>query len=204
MKLKSIFFSCFSLLILVCLLNLFSCGEKKPTSTVIKKAVTIKEVIKINGLVVQPIMVSSNTFLNGDKIPFARTKNDWKKAITLGQPAWCYADTLNNKGILYNYYAVCDKRGIQRKRDKLTPQKAEKLLVAKEIKWNKCFERNDCAEKGLMGNIYNLNYLNLWIQDTLIQNQGKLSPCLVIDYKTNKIKIKNINKGNGFHLLVIN
>jgi hypothetical protein len=192
---------------IVCLLFLFSCGEKKPSSQDINKVTTVtkvKKAIEINGLVIQPNMVSVITFLSGDKIPFARTNNDWKKAIALGQPAWCYADTLNNKGILYNYYAVCDKRGIQKDENKLTPQKAAKLLAAKEIKWNQFFEMIDCAEKGLMGNIYNLNYLNLWIQDTLIQGQGKLSPCLIIDNKTNEINIKNVNKGNGFHLLDIN
>ena len=192
---------------IVCLLFLFSCGEKKPSSQNIDKVATVKKVkkpIEINGLVIQPNMVSVVTFLNGDKIPFAKTANDWKKAIALGQPAWCYADTINIKGILYNYYAVCDKRGIQKDGNKLTPQKAAKLVAAKEIKWNQFFEMIDCAEKGPMGNIYNLNYLNLWIQDTLIQGQGKLSPCLIIDNKTNEINIKNVNKGNGFHLLDIN
>jgi len=79
-----------------------------------------------------------------------------------------------------------------------------KLLAVKELKWNKFFDVNDCAEKGLMGNVYNLNFLNLWIQDTLIQGQEMNSPCFIIDYKTNKTYIKNINKGNGFHLLEIN
>ena len=192
------------LLILTCLLFLFSCGENKPSGQNKEDTTIVKKAIKINGLVVQPIMLSAITFLNGDKIPFAKTNIDWKKAIALGQPAWCYADKLNEKGILYNYYAVCDKRGIQKDTYKLTPQKALKLLAVKELKWNKFFDVNDCAEKGLMGNVYNLNYLNLWIQDTLIQGQEMNSPCFIIDYKTNKTYIKNINKGNGFHLLEIN
>ena len=192
------------IIFVVCLLFLFSCGEKKPSSQVNKKAESVKNAIEVSGLVIQANMVSVSTFLNGDKIPFARTTNEWKKAIAIGQPAWCYADTLNKKGILYNYYAVCDKRGIQKDENKLTPQKAAKLVAAKEIKWNQFFDMNDCAEKGPMGNVYNLNYLNLWIQDTLIQDQGKLSPCLIIDYKTNGISIKNVNKGNGFHLLDLN
>ena len=191
------------IIFVVCLLFLFSCGEKKPSPQVNKKAESVKNAIEISGLVIQANMVSVSTFLNGDKIPFARTTNDCKKAIAIGQPAWCYADTLNNKGILYNYYAVCDKRGVQKEGNKLTHQKATILLGAQEIKWNQLFDMNDCAEKGPMGNIYNLNYLNLWIQDTLIQDQEKLSPCLIIYYKTNEINIKNVNKGNGFHLLDI-
>ena len=70
----------------VCLLFLFSCGDKKPSSQDIDKVATVKKVkkpIEINGLVIQPNMVSVVTFLNGDKIPFARTNNEWKKAIAL-------------------------------------------------------------------------------------------------------------------------
>jgi hypothetical protein len=111
------------IIIAACLLFLFSCGEKKPSPQDINKVAAVKKAIEINGLVIQPYLVSVSTFLNGDKIPFARTTNDWKKAIAIGQPAWCYADTLNNKGILYNYYAVCDKRGIQKDGNKLTHHK---------------------------------------------------------------------------------
>ena len=145
------------IIFVVCLLFLFSCGEKKPSPQVNKKAESVKNAIEISGLVIQANMVSVSTFLNGDKIPFARTTNDWKKAIAIGQPAWCYADTLNNKGILYNYYAVCDKRGVQKEGNKLTHQKATILLGAQEIKWNQLFDMNDCAEKGPMGNICLVN-----------------------------------------------
>jgi uncharacterized protein (TIGR02145 family) len=56
------------------------------------------------------------TFRNGDPIPEAKTKEEWKKAGNTMQPAWCYYnyDPANGAkyGKLYNWYAVNDKRGL--------------------------------------------------------------------------------------------
>ena len=56
------------------------------------------------------------TFRNGDKIPEAKTAEEWQKANDNKQPAWCYYnnDPKNGEkyGKLYNGYAVNDKRGL--------------------------------------------------------------------------------------------
>jgi uncharacterized protein (TIGR02145 family) len=55
-------------------------------------------------------------FRNGDLIPEAKTKEDWEQAGKNKQPAWCYYnnDPTNSAkfGILYNWYAVNDPRGL--------------------------------------------------------------------------------------------
>jgi len=53
-------------------------------------------------------------FRNGDKIPEAKTKQEWLKAAKDRKPAWCYYNNKVDKanGKLYNYYAVIDKRGL--------------------------------------------------------------------------------------------
>lgn len=55
-------------------------------------------------------------FRNGDKIPEAKTKEEWIKAGEDGKPAWCYYknDPVNGLkyGKLYNWYAINDKRGL--------------------------------------------------------------------------------------------
>ena len=55
-------------------------------------------------------------FNNGDKIPVARSQEDWDKALKNGQPACC---CLSNAGLncekfsrLYNWYAITDLRGL--------------------------------------------------------------------------------------------
>lgn len=60
--------------------------------------------------------LSVKKFNNGDPIPEAKTEAEWLKAGQSKSPAWCYQnnDPANEKsyGILYNYYAVSDVRGI--------------------------------------------------------------------------------------------
>ncbi len=55
-------------------------------------------------------------FRNGDKIPEARSSEQWKRAGEKKQPAWCYYDSNSQNGKLYgklyNWYAVNDPRGL--------------------------------------------------------------------------------------------
>lgn len=56
------------------------------------------------------------TFKNGDLISEAKNSEDWLKAATEKQPAWCYFGNNQKNGLkygrLYNWYAVNDARGI--------------------------------------------------------------------------------------------
>ncbi|HLO60275.1 MAG TPA: fibrobacter succinogenes major paralogous domain-containing protein [Bacteroidales bacterium] len=55
-------------------------------------------------------------FRNGDDIPFARTDEEWVNFGMQGKPAWCYPDgndkNADKQGLLYNWYAVTDPRGL--------------------------------------------------------------------------------------------
>ena len=48
-------------------------------------------------------------YRNGDPIPFVKSKKKWSK-LTTG--AYCYYDNDPEKGVLYNWYAVNDPRGL--------------------------------------------------------------------------------------------
>jgi uncharacterized protein (TIGR02145 family) len=60
--------------------------------------------------------LSVTKFANGENIPQAKTAAEWDSAGKLEKPMWCYYNFLpeNGKkyGILYNWYAVNDKRGL--------------------------------------------------------------------------------------------
>lgn len=55
-------------------------------------------------------------FKNGDTIHFVNSDEEWMAAYKSKQPAWCYMNDRpingNNYGILYNWYAVNDARGL--------------------------------------------------------------------------------------------
>jgi uncharacterized protein (TIGR02145 family) len=55
-------------------------------------------------------------FRNGDPIPIVKDTGEWRKAGEKKQPACCYYDNDSENGekygVLYNWYAVADKRGL--------------------------------------------------------------------------------------------
>lgn len=56
--------------------------------------------------------LSVTSFRNGDKIPQAQSNEAWQKASENGTPAFCYNSDDPTKGILYNWAAVNDPRGL--------------------------------------------------------------------------------------------
>jgi len=60
--------------------------------------------------------LSVSHFRNGDPIPQAKTKAEWKKYNEEKTAAWCYYDrderNAGTNGRLYNWYAVIDPRGL--------------------------------------------------------------------------------------------
>lgn len=76
----------------------------------------LKTDIKIDKQIWMPKNLDVTKFNNGDLIPEAKSNSEWVSAMKNGTPAWCYIenDSINAKkiGVLYNWYAINDKRGI--------------------------------------------------------------------------------------------
>jgi uncharacterized protein (TIGR02145 family) len=72
--------------------------------------------VKIGEQIWMATNLNVETFANGDSIPEARTKAEWREASNNRKPAWCYYnnDPANGEkyGKLYNWYAVNDPRGL--------------------------------------------------------------------------------------------
>lgn len=92
--------------------------EVKTESTIFSP-VTNKEKFKSIRIGNQEWMAENlnvDKFRNGDLIPYIESNEEWEKAGSIGNPAWCYYDNNaeNGKvfGKLYNWYAVNDRRGL--------------------------------------------------------------------------------------------
>lgn len=72
--------------------------------------------VKIGNQIWMTENLNVDTFRNGDKIPQAKTKEEWVRASKSGKPVWCYNQNLSSNGLkygkLYNGYAVTDPRGL--------------------------------------------------------------------------------------------
>lgn len=56
--------------------------------------------------------LATKTYRNGDPIPHARSKEEWKAANTMRIGVWCWYEDDPSKGVLYNRHAVNDPRGL--------------------------------------------------------------------------------------------
>ncbi|MEQ9188510.1 MAG: fibrobacter succinogenes major paralogous domain-containing protein [Cryomorphaceae bacterium] len=72
--------------------------------------------IEIEAQTWQLTNLAVTSFSNGDEIPQAVSAEEWKIAAKEEKPAWCYfenrKDYGDKYGILYNWYAVNDERGL--------------------------------------------------------------------------------------------
>lgn len=70
----------------------------------------------ISGKTWMAVNLETRKFRNGEGVPEAQTPQDWKNAAENKTPAWCSYnnDSATGKtyGLLYNWYAVTDPRGI--------------------------------------------------------------------------------------------
>lgn len=72
--------------------------------------------IRVNRQIIMAQNLSALFFRNGDPVPLVNSDEEWKKASEQHLPASCYYayDPENGKkyGLLYNWYAVVDARGL--------------------------------------------------------------------------------------------
>lgn len=72
--------------------------------------------VKIGNQVWMGENLALKRFSNGDAIPYARTREEWIKAGEDCTPAWTYyehnEDFAKRVGVLYNWFAVTDSRGL--------------------------------------------------------------------------------------------
>jgi len=103
------------------------------------------------------------TFRNGDSLFYAPTKEDWAKASENGIPAYCYYKNNQASGMLYNWFAVIDKRGLApygwripslrdfeklKELEKYYNQSLIELISSLEISGYRTFDGGDYYSKG--------------------------------------------------------
>lgn len=92
------------------------------------------------------------TYRNGDSIPEVKDSKEWSE-LTTG--AWCYYDNDQSKGILYNWYAVNDNRGLAPLGWKIPDNKEiDKLNLKTNFQFN--------GYRYYNGNYYNIGAIGFW------------------------------------------
>lgn len=122
----------------------------------------IKTDIKIGNQIWMSKNLNVTKFKNGDLIKEAKTNEEWKSSLISNTPAWCYIenDSISGKkyGLLYNWFAINDKRGIAPLGYHI-PSREEwlnlvKFLGGEKIAGEKLKSKKGWAEKGNGTDIY--------------------------------------------------
>jgi len=101
-------------------------SKKFEKPVVSEKLLTKKEVMAVSSGSLEEVPIGNQIwmlknldiafFSNGDPIPVAASAKDWMQAAKKKQPACCYYENKKENGIiyglLYNWYAVTDSRGL--------------------------------------------------------------------------------------------
>jgi len=180
---------------------LFSCSvdSKKDKLNEVKEPAPL--VIGLKSFEMEPGFFEKTTFLNGEPLNQAQSSTEWTKACENHEPVWCYVDAKNKEGILYNYYAFSDKRGLVSKEKILYFSdielfQNELISNSKSIQFN--WLKGSSVERSFNGQNYDLKFVNIWIKNDS-DSLGTVNVA-IIDQKTNKLKIESVSPNNGYRI----
>ena len=186
---------------LLCIVFVSSCGgDSNNESKNIKKGqdrVEIPMPLYSGEMVFADEFVTSKKFSNGDEIRHAQSKSEWVEAAKNGIPAWCYVDSINKQGILYNGYCISDDREIGtdiRYLNEIDAALFGSVFDAPEV--------NEVAvyltERNYQGNFYNLGFQNIWIKGRNEDSGMKY----VLSYHPSRaeVQLRKAHPGSGYFI----
>lgn len=193
---------CFAFLsILICIVT--SCNNSESSKKQVIKKEIIPETLGVGFLDIDVIsfagLYEKNQLDGLNSIPQAQSKAEWILAAKNRIGAWCYVDTSNKLGVLYNGYCLNNKA-------------FQNILLADSIYQG--FENNMQAkpdqisdydsllmiERNANGNLYNLGYHSFWVgSDANSGNHYIIS----LDQSNGDIKLRSVNAGNGYFIRLL-
>lgn len=190
---------CFAFLsILICIVT--SCNNTESIKKQVVKNKIIPEKLGVGFLDVDVISFAElyeKKQLDGLKsIPQAQSKAEWILAAKNKIGVWCYVDTSNKLGVLYNGYCLNNKA-------------FQNILLADSIYQG--FESNMQAkldqisdydsllmiERNANGNFYNIGYHSFWVGPEV--NSGN-HHIISLDQSNGDVKVRPVNAGNGYFI----
>lgn len=193
---------CFAFLsILICIVT--SCNNTESIKKQVVKNKIIPEKLGVGFLDVDVISFAElyeKKQLDGLKsIPQAQSKAEWILAAKNKIGVWCYVDTSNKLGVLYNGYCLNNKA-------------FQNILLADSI--YKGFKSNMQAkldqisdydsllmiERNANGNFYNIGYHSFWVGPEVNSGNHQI---ISLDQSNGVIKLRTVNTGNGYFIRLL-
>lgn len=136
-------------------------------------------------------------FTNGDPILHAQSKSSWAEAAENGTPAWCYIDSVNKHGVLYNGYCITDGRKLLEGLRFLNEIDASIFISdfdAPKVKESDIY----LMERTYMGNFNTLGFENIWIKGSELKSGMNY----VLSYSPARalVQLRKAHPGNGYFI----
>lgn len=157
----------------------------------------------------QNIILKTTKYRNGDTLFHAQSVDQWIYASEKGIGAYCYIDNDPLKGILYNWYAVYDKRNIAPVGWKIPREKDFRNLIYKYKKYK--FRYTDVIKSNFSGyrdytygdysGFNNLEYF--WTSSADRKNIFNASVFMIYKDDQTLSAINSERKENGYSILAI-
>ena len=190
---------CFAFLsILICIVT--SCNNTESIKKQVVKNKIIPEKLGVGFLDVDVISFAElyeKKQLDGLKsIPQAQSKAEWILAAKNKIGAWCYVDTSNKLGVLYNGYCLNNKAFQNVLLADSIYQGFESKMQAKLDQIND-YDSLLMIERNANGNFYNIGYHSFWVGPEVNSGNHQI---ISLDQSNGDIKLRTVNTGNGYFI----
>tara|TARA_B100000524_G_scaffold166110_1_gene84862 strand:- start:4574 stop:5164 length:591 start_codon:yes stop_codon:yes gene_type:complete len=168
------------------------------------KQVVVSDIIPVS-LEVRTLDIDTFSFvglyeenqINGsNSIPQAQSKSEWILAAKNKIGAWCYVDTLNKLGVLYNGYCLNNEAFQNILLADSIYQGFENIMQTKSEQLEN-YDSLLMLERNANGNLYNLGYHSFWVGPEA--NSGN-HHIISLNQSNGDIRVRPVNAGNGYFI----
>ncbi len=192
----------FASLFIMCIIT--SCNYSEINEKQAISAVSEKTSLNVSSLDVGAFsfagLYTENQISGSNPISQAQSKAEWILAAKNKRGAWCYIDTLNKLGVLYNGYCLNDT--VFTKGFLLADSIYQDFENNIKAKFNLVPDDDTLLmiERNANGNFYNLGYHSFWVAPEVISGNHLI---ISVDARNGETQVRSVNAGNGYFIRLL-
>lgn len=142
----------------------------------------------------------SDALYGTKSIPNAQSKAAWRTASKNKKAAWCYVDSLNKRGVLYNGYCLTD---IEHQNNYLLPdsiyRRFQNQALFPKAQLGAC-DSLFLVERNANGNFYNLGYHSFWVRRKGFSGDFNM---ISVNQSNEEVQVRPVDPGNGYFIRLL-
>ena len=144
-------------------------------------------------------LYDENQIKGSNSILQAQSKSEWISAAENKIGAWCYVDSVNKIGVLFNGYCLKNS-GFKNEflADSLCKDFENNMRVNPTLLAD--YDSLLMIERNANGNFYNLGYHSLWL---VSETNSGVYHSMSVDQSNGNIYFKHVNPGNGYFIRLL-